>query len=144
MEVEQETTLSKSRFVAGKQCHKLLWWKVREPNATELQPDIVLRDRFDQGAQVELRARQHFPGGTLIDLPHNALDERIEATREAMAAGAPSIYEGTFLADDTHVAVDILLRELDGSWRLIEVKSSKSVKDEHLVDCSIQLHVLER
>src|ERR1051325_3639993 len=101
-------TLSKSRFVAGKQCHKLLWWKVHEPSAVELQPDKVLRDRFDQGAQVERRARTHFPGGMLIDLPHNALDERIEATRLAMATGGPSIYEGTFLADDTSVAVDIL------------------------------------
>jgi hypothetical protein len=42
--------LSKSRFVAGTQCHKLLWWKVHEPGAVELQPDKVLQDRFDQGA----------------------------------------------------------------------------------------------
>ncbi len=25
--------LSKSRFVAGCQCHKLLWWRVHEPNS---------------------------------------------------------------------------------------------------------------
>ncbi len=43
---------SKSRVVAGCPCHKLLWWKVHEPNAEELQPDIVLQDRFDQGQQV--------------------------------------------------------------------------------------------
>ncbi len=29
--------LSKSRFVAGCQCHKLLWWRVHEPKAEELQ-----------------------------------------------------------------------------------------------------------
>ena len=46
--------LSKSRYTAGLQCHKLLWWKVHEPKAVELQPDIVLQDRFDQGAQVGL------------------------------------------------------------------------------------------
>ncbi len=28
--------LSKSRFVAGCQCHKLLWWRVHEPKAKEL------------------------------------------------------------------------------------------------------------
>ncbi len=49
--------LSKSRFVAGCQCHKLLWWRVHEPNAEELQPDIVLQDRFDQGRQVGEMAR---------------------------------------------------------------------------------------
>src|SRR5437773_4601449 len=44
--------LSKSRYTAGLQCHKLLWWKVHEPLALELQPDEVLEDRFDQGRQV--------------------------------------------------------------------------------------------
>ncbi len=38
--------LSKSRFVAGHQCHKLLWWKVHERDAPELQPNEVLQDRF--------------------------------------------------------------------------------------------------
>src|SRR5438128_3275314 len=59
--------LSKSRFVAGKQCHRLLWWKVHEPMALELQPDKVLQDRFDQGAQVGGLARDRFPGGVLIE-----------------------------------------------------------------------------
>ena len=64
--------LSKSRFVAGVQCHKLLWWKVHEPDAVELQPDKVLQDRFDQGQQVGKLAWTLFPGGLLIDLPHLA------------------------------------------------------------------------
>ena len=49
---ESRHRLSKSRYTAGLQCHKLLWWKVHEPDAVELQPDIVLEDRFDQGRQV--------------------------------------------------------------------------------------------
>src|SRR5205809_8143898 len=84
--------LSKSRFVAGKQCHKLLWWKVHEPLAVELQADKVLQDRFDQGAQVGALARERFPGGVLIDLPHNRVDERIELTERAMDDGAPAIF----------------------------------------------------
>ena len=28
--------LSKSRFTTGLQCHRLLWWKVHEPDAKEL------------------------------------------------------------------------------------------------------------
>ena len=136
--------LSKSRFVAGQQCHKLLWWKVHEPDAVELQPDKVLQDRFDQSAQVGALAREQFPGGTLIALPHGAVAERVEATRAAMAAGAPSIYEATFVADGVYAAVDVLLRELDGRWRLIEVKSSKSQKEEHLLDAAIQLYVAEK
>src|SRR5688572_25271041 len=121
--------LSKSRYVAGTQCHRLLWWKVHDPDAKELQPDKVLQDRFDQGAQVGVLAREQFPGGVLIDLPHNAVAERVEATRCAMESDAPAVYEATFIADNTYAAVDILLREMDGRWRLIEVKSSKSQKE---------------
>lgn len=32
-----EFRLSKSRYTAGVQCHKLPWWKVREPLAVELR-----------------------------------------------------------------------------------------------------------
>jgi hypothetical protein len=135
--------LSKSRFVAGSQCHKLLWLKVHEPLAEELQPDKVLQDLFDQGAQVGALARDEFPGGVLIDLPHDEYAARVEATRRAIDSGAPAIYEASFAADDVRVAVDILLREGD-AWRLIEVKSSSSLKDEHLLDAAIQLHVLRR
>ena len=49
--------LSKSRFVAGWQCHKLLWLRVHEKNAPELQIDVVLQDRFDQGTEVGVLAR---------------------------------------------------------------------------------------
>src|SRR5687767_14898775 len=119
--------LSKSRFVAGKQCHKLLWWKVHEPLAEELQPDKVLEDRFDQGRQVGELARKLFPGGTLIDLPHDDYAGKVEATQRAIASGAPAIFEASFAANDVFVAVDVLVRDGDG-WRLIEVKSSSSLK----------------
>ena len=133
--------LSKSRFVAGLQCHKLLWLTVHEPEAIELQPDKVLQDRFDQGAIVGALARERFPGGVLIGLPRNAVSERVAATRLAMDSGAPAIFEATFLADDTYVAVDVLER-VGGGWRLIEVKSASSQKDEHVADAAVQLYVL--
>jgi predicted RecB family nuclease len=135
--------LSKSRFVAGWQCPKLLWWKVHEPSAVELQPDRVLQDRFDQGEQVGQLARQQFPGGVLIDLPHTAVQERIVATRAALDAGVPAIFEASFLAGDVFVAVDVLLRTESG-FTLIEVKSSSSAKPEHIPDAAIQTWVLRQ
>src|SRR5205809_6313807 len=100
--------LSKSRYTAGVQCHKLLWWKVHEPLAVELQPGKVLQDRFDQGAHVGTLARTRFPGGVLIDLPHTAVAERVKLTRKLIDDGAPTIFEANFLAVNTFVAVDIL------------------------------------
>ncbi len=96
--------LSKSRFLAGVQCHKLLWWKVHEPDAVELQPDKVLRDRFDQGHAVGELATTLFPGGVLIDLPHNAVEERISRTGVAIADEVPAIFEASLLENNTFVA----------------------------------------
>src|SRR5687767_12900107 len=145
-------TLSKSRFTSGKQCHKLLWWRVHEPLAVELQPDKVLQDRFDQGAQVGALALERFADGVLIRLADRndgsdrtwdeRDDERLDMTRQAMDGGANTIFEASFFADNTFVTCDVLLREADG-WRLIEVKATNSVKPEHLLDAAIQTHVLE-
>ena len=49
----------------------------------ELQPDKVLQDRFDQGQAVGELATTLFRGGVLIDLPHDAVEERLDQTREA-------------------------------------------------------------
>jgi hypothetical protein len=134
--------LSKSRYTAGVQCHKLLWWKVHEPKAVELQPGIVLQDRFDQGSQVGTLARGTFPGGVLVDLPHHAYDERVKLTRKFIDEGARAIFEASFLADNTFVAVDVLA-PVDGGFHLTEVKSSSSQKEEHLPDVAVQMHVLQ-
>ena len=131
--------LSKSRFVAGWQCHKQLWLRVHEKDAPELQVDGVLQDRFDQGAEVGALAREHFPGGVLIDLPHDDPD-RVEATRRALEGGAPAVFEATFVEDRVYVAIDVLDRTPEG-FTLIEVKSGTKVKDEHIPDVAIQTWV---
>lgn len=133
--------LSKSRFTSGLQCHKQLWWRVHEPTAPELVPDAALQAIFDTGTHVGEVARGYVPGGVLIDPPHTDYDGRLAATRPAIESGAPAVYEASFLADDVFVAVDILVREPDG-WRVVEVKSSTSLKDQHIPDAAIQVHVL--
>lgn len=133
--------LSKSRFVKGWQCHKLLWWMVHEPQAGELVPNKVLKDRFDQGREVTLLARQRFPDALLI--PYGAEESRIEATQFAVDFGTPAILEGAFSADGVFVAADVLLKDGRG-YTLIEVKSSTELKDDHVPDAAVQTQVLRR
>ncbi len=133
--------LSKSKFVSGCQCPKLLWWTVHEPLAEELQPDKVLLDRFDQGRLVGELARERFPGGLLIDLPHHDRDARVAATARTLASGAPAIFEACFEAGGVFLAVDILQRT-EAGFTLIEAKSATSVKDDHITDAAIQAWVL--
>jgi predicted RecB family nuclease len=49
-----------------------------------------------------------------------------------------------FEHDGVLVRVDVLHRRRDGRWRLVEVKSSTSVKEEHLDDVAIQYRVVSR
>ncbi len=135
--------LSKSRFTAGLQCHKQLWWRVHEPDAPELVPDLLLRATFERGHRVGAVARRHVPGGVLVDVPHFLVERRVARTAELLAGGAPVVYEASFLADGVFVAVDILERSPDG-FTLVEVKSTTTLKDEHVPDAAIQAHVLRR
>lgn len=140
-ESAQPIGLSKSRVMAGLQCHKLLWWMVHERPAPELQLDDQAQAAMDRGTRVGELARSYVPGGVTIDLPHDAYAERVTRTRQALDDGAPAIYEASFRTGDVFVAVDILKRDARG-YRLIEVKSSVSVKDHHIADVAVQAHVL--
>jgi hypothetical protein len=134
--------LSKSRFVAGWQCPKLLWWRVHEKDAPELQPDKVLEDLFSQGQAVGERARLEWPAGFLITGDRDD-PTRIARTRDAIDAGATVLFEACFFEDDVFCAVDVLERRGD-AWTLVEVKSTTSLKDYHVPDVAVQVHVLRR
>ena len=141
--VTKSVRLSKSRYLAGLQCHKQLWWRVHDSAAPELVPSPGQQNLFAQGRAVGEHARGHVPGGELIGLPHYQYDNKVAATREAMQRDAPAIYEAWFLADETYVGVDILERTPRGH-AVIEVKASNSRKPEHLPDAAVQVHVLRR
>jgi len=132
--------LSKSRFTSGLQCHKKLWWEVHEPDAVEVQPDKVLQDLFDQGHQVGELARTRYPGGVLIERSDTARAERVAATEAALDSDAPAVFEATFIADDTYVAIDVLEKRGEGH-HLIEVKASNSQKEEHVPDVAVQAYI---
>src|ERR1039458_10058430 len=114
--------ISKSKFVAGRQCLKRLYWQVHEPELAA-QPDAATEVIMEQGHQVGLLARQLFPGGVGVD-GSAGLEQAIRATRELVAnPEVPAIFEGTFENSSVLVRVDILQRRRDGRWRLVEVKS---------------------
>ena len=136
-------SLSKSRYISGLQCPKMLWWMVHEPNAAELHGDDGLQVKFARGHRVGELARARVPGGILVDVPHHELERRVAATANALAEGARAIYEASFFEDGIFVSVDILERQGRG-FVLIEVKSTLDVKDEHLPDVAVQMHVVRR
>lgn len=132
--------LSKSRFIAGLQCHKRLYLTCFHP---ELADDVSVAQQaiFDSGARVGELAREYYPNGTLIDAPHDEHKKAVEQTLEALVKGAP-VYEAAFTHDGVAVRIDILVPKKSGSYDLVEVKSSSEVKLVHIQDVAIQAYVL--
>jgi hypothetical protein len=109
--------ISKSKFVAGVQCLKRLYWEVHEPELAA-EPGASGQAIMDQGQEVGRLAHQLFPGGVKVD-GSGGLSEAIRITKELVAnPEVPAIFEGTFSADDVLVRVDILKRQRDKRWRL--------------------------
>src|ERR1035437_4513782 len=85
-----------------------------------------------------------FPGGLLIEAGHEELGKALEQTEQAVTKKhLPALFEATFVHDGILARVDILERLPRDSWRLIEVKSSTSLKDYYLYDVAIQKLILE-
>src|SRR4051812_32683901 len=84
--------LSKSKFLAGLQCEKLLWHAINAGNLIPA-PDASAQALFEQGAEVGALARTLFQTGVEIG-PAN-LQTRLQATRNALALRVP-IFEAAF------------------------------------------------
>ena len=126
--------------MSGEQCLRLMFKTVMMPEDIP-KPDLATQFIFQQGNEVGELARQEFPGGTRIQMfPWNTILKR---TNNALNMGFENIYEGAFLHDEVVVLTDILHRNDNGSFNLIEVKQSTRLKKEHIPDLAIQLHVLE-
>jgi predicted RecB family nuclease len=135
--------ISKSRFVAGCQCLKRLYFQVHEPELAA-EPDAAAEAIIEQGREVGMLARQMFPGGVEVR-SEEGLDQAIRATRELLGnREIPAVFEGAFEHRGVFVRVDILQRRRDQRWRMLEVKSTTDVKDHHLDDVAIQHRVVTR
>jgi len=134
--------LSKSRILSALQCPKRLYV---EENFNELaEVSAATLAAFETGQLVGNAARGLLGSdkGVLVGQAQGMADAA-KATAELMAQNPRvPIYEATFQSRGVTVRVDVLRPE-GGGWRLIEVKASTSLKDEHLPDVAIQAWVIK-
>ena len=140
-------TISKSRLLAYRQCPRRLWLEVNRRDLLEVS--AAQQSRFDAGHRVGEMAR-HLADpageGILFDAQRDGYDTVLRASRLALAERRP-LFEAGFTALGAIVFVDLLLPEEEArqgctAWRLVEVKSSGSVKPYHWDDLAVQVHVL--
>ena len=134
--------LSKSRFIAGTQCHLRLWYESYEREFASA-PGDVLQAVFATGHEVGEVACRRYPGGHRVAHDHHHIPQALSETRQVLRAGiAPALFEAAFEHERVLVRADVLERLPAGGWRLIEVKSSTRLKDVFILDVAVQLWVL--
>lgn len=126
--------LSKSRYLNGLQCPRLLWIATNEPERIP-EPDAATQHIFDQGHLVGELAKKLYPGGT--DVPADDFMGNISMTKELLQQRRP-LFEAGVLSGQIYSRADILNPVNDNEWDIIEVKSSTSVKDINYEDVSFQ------
>ena len=104
--------LSKSKYLIGLQCHKLLWTHY---NAKEQLPPVDEQTQavFDQGHEVGFLAQKLFPNGIAVET--DLLDEAINQTRRLLTERKP-LFEGAFAFQRTLARVDVLNPVRGGKW----------------------------
>lgn len=133
--------ISKSKYLSGLQCPKLLWYHTNSRDDIP-EPDDATQAVFDTGHVVGNLAKQLYPDG--IEVPRgDSSESRVAATTELLSRRKP-IFEATFLEDRAYCQVDILVPVENEAWDLIEVKSGTSVKPVNLEDVTFQANCLER
>jgi len=132
--------LSKSNYLLGLQCPKLLWnYKNQKEKIPE--PDKVAMVRFKEGTLIGKLATKVFKGG--IDLSELDFKENLNKTQELLKERKP-LFEASFLIDNTFSRPDILFPVGDDEWDVIEVKSGTKVKDVNIHDVSFQKYLYEK
>ena len=117
--------LSKSRFLAGLQCHLRLWYQCFE---RELIPEIPPSQQaiFDTGHEVGELATQLYPGGVLINAPYYQRKQAVQSTLKALQdPDVKAICEAAFVYDGVHIRADILHRLHDGSFNFSPIQAMR-------------------
>lgn len=130
--------LSKSKLLAFRQCPKRLWLEMHQPALR--QDSGTTQASFAAGHQVGDIARQIYDPqrrGQLIDPQAEGFDAAFARTRSLLQTAQP-IFEAGFRAEGALAFADVLLPVGKSKWRMVEVKSSTSVKDYHRDDAAVQ------
>jgi hypothetical protein len=139
--------LSKSKLLAFRQCPKRLWLEVHQP---ELREDsAATQARFQTGYQVgDIAKRIYDPKGeaAVIDVESEGFDGAFARTTELLTKSRWPVFEAGFKANGALAFVDVMLPEPEHgrpAWRMVEVKSSTSVKEYHRDDIAVQAFVVQ-
>lgn len=133
--------LSKSSFIRGVQCEKMLYLDKHHSDLRE-ESSVSKEAIFEQGTNVGLLAQDLFKGGyDASPDDYSRISKSLINTQKAIENGESIIYEATFEFNGLLSAIDILVKE-NNQWKAYEVKSSTSVSDTYVIDAAVQYYTI--
>lgn len=135
--------LSKSKLMSARQCLKRLHLEIHRPELKVISRSTEAA--FETGHKVGDVARDLYGTEGAVFIPYEGgLGHALKKTARLVKAGPKfPIFEATFQFDGVLVRVDALIPDA-GAWKIVEVKASTAVKEEHLFDCAVQSWVFQR
>ena len=121
--------LSKSKYVRGLQCPKMLWMERNMPD--EFDRSVMNEAVLEGGSLIGDLAMGYF--GEFSEVPYTGhTSDMIAETKRLLEAGTETIAEASFAYKENFCSVDILRVNGDGSFDFVEVKGS-TVSDDDAV-----------
>ena len=137
--------ISKTDFIRGLQCEKMLWLDAHAPEYKIIPPEV--QAKLDAGNEFGDQAMGIF--GEFVETTVLREDGRlcfakmIEKTQTLLAERTPIICEASFTWYGNFCAADILRQEGNG-YILYEVKNSFSARQEFITDLGFQSFLLKK
>jgi hypothetical protein len=121
--------IARSKFVAGIQCVERLYWQVHKPQVAA-KPNGSSQARISQGDRSGCSLTSVFRWVAVDD--SRGLEHAIRDTRELVSnREVPAIFGAPVEHGRVLVQVDMLQRQRDDGWRLLEVKSTTDLPRMH-------------
>ncbi len=140
-------TFSKSKLLALRQCPKRLWLEVHRPDLRE--DSAATEASFQIGYQVgDIARRLYDPEGVgaVIDVATEGFDAAFKRSAELLHSTRQPIFEAGISAGGAMAFTDVMLPVQENGttvWRMVEVKSSTSVKDYYRDDVAVQAFIAQ-
>ena len=137
--------ISKTDFVRGLQCEKMLWLDAHAPELKIIPPEV--QEKLDAGNEFGDAAMGLF--GEYVETTTFREDGRlhfsamIEKTQALLQVGTPVICEGSFSWYGNFCAADILRKEGNGHT-MYEVKNTFYAREAFLTDLGFQAFILQK
>src|SRR3990167_2990106 len=141
--------ISKSEFMMFLKHPAWLWLKKYDKSKIPI-PDEDLQARFDEGTLFEEYAEKLFPKALKLGYKNNGVFSGTkyyalpELTRKEIEGGTKTLMQGRLEVENLTSIFDVIERVEGNTFDLYEIKSSTSVKPDHIPDLAFQTIVLEK